>query len=149
MSETSASGGERLAQLVAALLGELEGTAVTECEFHGGEHRVLIRRAPSFVPAAAAQVIAEPEGVPAHWRPLPAPLPGIFYAAESPQQPPLVSVGMAISVGQTVGLIEAMKMFNRVESTFSGVVRAILVANAAEVRAGEPLLYVEPAGEIS
>ena len=147
MSEMSASGGERLAQLVGALLAELEGTAVTECEFRGGEHRVLIRRTPSFVPASTLTAAADPDEMPAHWRPLPAPLPGIFYSAESPQQPPLVSVGMAISAGQTIGLIEAMKMFNRVESTLSGVVRAIVVANAAEVRAGEPLLYVEPVGE--
>ena len=147
MSEASTSGGERLARLVAELLAELEGTAVTECEFSGGAHRVLIRRAASFVPVAPVQVAAEPDSVPGHWRPLPAPLPGIFYTAESPQLPPLVSVGMAITAGQMVGLIEAMKMFNRVESPLSGIVRAIVVANAAEVRAGEPLLDVEPPGE--
>ena len=123
--------------MVGALLAELEGTAVTECEFSGGGHRILIRRAPSFVPAGLVQVAKDPDGIPAHWRPLPAPLPGIFYAAESPQQPAMVSVGMAISAGQTVGLIESDEdVQQRWRATSPGVVRAIVVANAAEVRAG-------------
>lgn len=135
-----------LVRLVAELLSELDGTAVTECEFRSGDHRVRLRRSPSFVPVAAP-VAPEEEEVPPHWHSLASPLTGIFYVAENPQNPPLIRVGDELNVGQVIGLIEAMKTFNRVESDVSGTVRAILVVNGAEVQAGQTLLYVEPTGE--
>jgi acetyl-CoA carboxylase biotin carboxyl carrier protein len=136
-----------LVVIVADLLAQLDGTAVTECEFRSGDQRIMVRRSPTVIPRDVAPAITEQEAVPAHWRPISSPLAGIFYAAEKPQSPPLVSVGARVSVGQTIGLIEAMKTFNRVESDLSGVVRAILVANSTEVQAGQFLLYVEPLGE--
>jgi biotin carboxyl carrier protein len=146
MSASPRSGAARLVQVVADLLAQLDGTAVTECEFRSGQHRILVRRSPSFVPAAPSPAVVDEE-VPAHWRAIVSPLSGIYYAAESPQTPPFVTMGAAISIGQPIALIEAMKTFNRVESDISGIVRAILVGNGAEVYAGEPLIYLEPLGD--
>jgi biotin carboxyl carrier protein len=135
-----------IVQLVADLLAQLDGTAVTECEFRTGDHHIRVRRSPSF-PRLAATAEAESEEVPSLWRPILSPLTGIFYAAENPQSPPFASVGDMVNIGQTMGLIEAMKTFNRVESELAGIVRAILVANGAEVQVGQTLLYVEPLGD--
>lgn len=137
-----------LVQLVADVLAQLDGTAVIECEFRSGNHRILVRRSPSFVPLASAAP-AETETVPESWLPIVSPLTGIFYTTESPQSAPFTAVGKMISIGQTIGLIEAMKTFNRVESELSGIVRAMPVVNGAEVQAGQTLLYVEPLGEAS
>lgn len=143
------SGVPPLVHLVAELLAQLEGTAVTECEFRSGEHRILLRRSPSFSRAAMRPQDPDEETIPPHWSPVLSPLTGIYYSAENPQSPPLVTIGGTIEVGQTIGLVEAMKTFNRVESDRAGVVRSIAVADGAEVQMGQPLLYIEPEGAAS
>lgn len=74
-----------------------------------------------------------------------APMVGTFYAAPSPDSPPFVAVGQSISKGQTVCIIEAMKMMNELESEVSGKVARILVENAQPVEFGQVLMLVEPA----
>lgn len=147
MSQEFGSTSADLVRLVAELLDQVSGTAVTECEFRSGSHRVFLRRSPSFVPRASDVTQSDAPEIPAHWIPLTSPLTGIYYAAETPQSPPFVTVGTAIAVGQIIGLIEAMKTFNRVESELSGIVQAVAVTNGAEVQAGQPLLYLESDGE--
>jgi acetyl-CoA carboxylase biotin carboxyl carrier protein len=72
------------------------------------------------------------------------PMVGSFYAAPSPESPAFVSVGQTISKGQTVCIIEAMKMLNELESEVSGKVVRILVENGQPVEFGQVLMLVEP-----
>ncbi len=73
-----------------------------------------------------------------------APMVGTFYAAPSPKDPPYVQEGDVIHVGDRVGIIEAMKMMNEIESEFAGRVAKILVQNAQPVEYGQPLMVIEP-----
>lgn len=72
------------------------------------------------------------------------PMVGSFYAAPSPDSPPFVAVGQNISKGQTVCIIEAMKMMNELEAEVSGKVVKILVENGKPVEFGQVLMLVEP-----
>ena len=147
MNEQSTGSAASLTRLVSQLLAELDGTAVTECEFRSGTQHILVRRSLALAGRPTAPQIEEDDVVPAHWQIIVAPLTGVFYVSENPQVPPFVTEGGVISPGQRVGLIESMKMFNPVESEFAGTVRAILVANGAEVQVGQALIYVEPVGD--
>lgn len=91
-------------------------------------------------PAAAAQTSAPaPSGLVVN-----APLTGIFYAAPSPGAPALVSVGSIVAVGQPIGLIEAMKLFNEIKSDKAGRVVRIIAQNGQLVKAKSPIIEVEP-----
>lgn len=72
------------------------------------------------------------------------PMIGTFYRSSSPDTPPFVSVGDKISKGQTVCIIEAMKLFNEIESEFSGTVVKVMVENATPVEYDQVLFVVEP-----
>jgi acetyl-CoA carboxylase biotin carboxyl carrier protein len=74
-----------------------------------------------------------------------APLTGIFYAAPSPGAPALVSVGSIVAVGQPIGLIEAMKLFNEIKSDKAGRVVRIIAQDGLLVKAKSPIIEVEPA----
>jgi len=73
-----------------------------------------------------------------------APMVGTFYRSPSPEAPPFVSEGDTIKEGQTLCIIEAMKLMNEIESKLSGRVVKILVENAQPVEFGQPLFLVEP-----
>lgn len=68
-----------------------------------------------------------------------APMVGVFYAAPSPGEAPFVKVGQTISAGESLGIIEAMKIMNPIEATQSGVIEEILVKNGDVVQFGQPL----------
>ena len=90
-------------------------------------------------PAPAASAAAAPA------RPsVKAPLTGIYYGAPSPGATPYVKVGDHVSVGQIIGLIEAMKLFNEIKSDLAGRVVRICAENGALVKAKSPLIEVEP-----
>jgi acetyl-CoA carboxylase biotin carboxyl carrier protein len=72
-----------------------------------------------------------------------APMVGTFYAAPTPNEPPYVSEGDAVEPGQIVGIIEAMKMMNEIESDVAGRIIRILVQNAQPVEYGQPLMVVQ------
>ena len=72
------------------------------------------------------------------------PMIGTFYRTSSPDTDPFVSIGDAISKGQTVCIIEAMKLFNEIESEISGRIVKILVENATPVEYDQPLFLVDP-----
>ena len=73
-----------------------------------------------------------------------APLSGIYYGAPSPGATPYVAVGDHVAVGQIIGLIEAMKLFNEIKSDLAGRVVKINAENGKLVRAKQPLIEVEP-----
>lgn len=72
-----------------------------------------------------------------------APLVGTFYNAASPENPAFVKVGDVVKKGQTLGIIEAMKLMNEIESEFDGVVEAILIENEQMVEYGQPLFVIK------
>ena len=69
---------------------------------------------------------------------------GTFYRSSSPEKPPFVSVGDSISSGDTICIIEAMKLFNEIESEVSGKVVKILVDDATPIEFDQPLFLVDP-----
>ncbi|NIP72400.1 MAG: acetyl-CoA carboxylase biotin carboxyl carrier protein, partial [Gammaproteobacteria bacterium] len=71
------------------------------------------------------------------------PMVGTFYRAPSPGNPPFVEVGQRVNVGDTLCIIEAMKMFNQIEADKAGTVAAILVENGQPVEYGQPLFIIE------
>lgn len=72
-----------------------------------------------------------------------APLVGTFYLASSPDSEPFVSVGDTVKKGQVLGIIEAMKLMNEIESEYDGVVESILVQNEQMVEYGQPLFVIK------
>ncbi len=71
------------------------------------------------------------------------PMMGIYYDAPSPGSPPFVKVGDAITAGQVVGLIEAMKVFNEITSGLTGTVQSIVAKSGQLVQPGEPLIFIQ------
>jgi acetyl-CoA carboxylase biotin carboxyl carrier protein len=155
-----------LLSLVDRLAAVLEHTDLGELEVACGGTTIVLR-APSAIerpaapaaasaqetasPAAAipgvAAVAAAPAPAPlAAVRPsVKAPLTGIYYGAPSPGATPYIAVGDHVSVGQIIGLIEAMKLFNEIKSDLAGRVVRVCADNGALVKARQPLLEVEPA----
>lgn len=74
------------------------------------------------------------------------PMVGTFYRAPAPEAPPYVEVGSRVTSGQTLCILEAMKLMNELESEVEGVVREVLVENAEPVEYGQVLFRVDPAG---
>ena len=143
------------------LIDLVEESGIAEIEVTEGEEKVRITRttavshavyaapAPAPVaPAAPAPVApASPAAAPA-----PAlntanaqksPMVGTFYRAPSPTSPAFVEVGQTVKEGDTLCIIEAMKLMNEIESDRAGVVKAILIDNGQPVEYGEPLLVIE------
>lgn len=144
------------------LIDLLEESNLAELEIKEGEEIVRLSRIPKGMvsalsapppmqqmrldaPAAAAPpVIAATAAEPA----LPAghvvkaPMVGTFYASANPESPPFVKVGQAVKAGDTLGIIEAMKMFNQIEADVGGTVQAILVGNGEPVEFDEPMFVI-------
>jgi acetyl-CoA carboxylase biotin carboxyl carrier protein len=74
------------------------------------------------------------------------PMVGTFYRAPAPEAPPYVEVGTRVTKGQTLCILEAMKLMNELESEFEGVVRQVLVENAEPVEYGQVLFRIDPSG---
>ena len=105
---------------------------------------VAVAAAPAAV-APAAPVAAPPAEPVSNLVTVKSPMIGTFYRSPSPDKPSLVEVGDEILVGKVVCVIEAMKLFNEIESEISGKIVKILVENASPVEYDQPLFLVEPA----
>lgn len=101
------------------------------------------RAAPVAASAQMASVVVSPAAAGANARVVNAPLTGVFYRSASPQSPAFVQEGALVSVGEVIGLIEAMKLFNEIKSTAAGRVKRIVAENGKLVRAHAPLLELE------
>jgi acetyl-CoA carboxylase biotin carboxyl carrier protein len=148
------------------LIDILEESNLTELEIKEGEESVRLSRfsrsgsAPAQMQphaqhvhmesprVAAAEISAAPATAAAGGRELPAghvlrsPMVGTFYASSSPDAPPFVKVGQTVKAGETLGIIEAMKMFNQIEADISGTIVAILASTAQPVEFDEPLFVI-------
>lgn len=101
-----------------------------------------LSQAPAAAPVAAAEVVADPAR--AKFKDVRSPIVGTLYRAPSPDSDNFVSVGDHVSVGQTLCIVEAMKVMNEIDAEFSGVIREILVENGSPVEAEGVLFLVEP-----
>jgi acetyl-CoA carboxylase biotin carboxyl carrier protein len=139
------------------LIELLEESNLTEIEIVEGEESVRLIRAGQPVaapaqiieqaPAAAAPAVAAPiadeadDGVPDGELVL-APMVGTFYGASSPEAQPFVTMGQTVGVGDTLCIIEAMKMFNQIEADIAGTIVAILVESGQPVEYDQPLFVI-------
>ncbi|MPY07539.1 acetyl-CoA carboxylase biotin carboxyl carrier protein [Moraxella catarrhalis] len=89
----------------------------------------------SATPSASTPVAVKPSG-----QLETSPMVGVFYSAPSPNDPPFVKVGQKVEAGDTLGIIEAMKIMNPLEATQSGIIEEILVNNAEVVEFGQPVI---------
>ncbi len=132
----------------------LEESNVAEIEIHEGEESVRISRhgsMPAMVPAApaagapviAAPVAAEPVVEEPAGHLVRSPMVGTFYRAPSPGAKPFVEEGQQVKSGDTLCIIEAMKILNQIESDKSGVVKKVLVDNGQPVEYNQPLYVIE------
>src|SRR5690606_23892278 len=132
--------------------GEFEITIKQQHTGEGTYIQVPVQAAPVMQAVAPTQVAAAPA---ANTAPTPAaennsgvsiksPMIGTFYRASGPDKAPFVSVGDEIKVGQVICIIEAMKLFNEIESEVSGRVVKVLVDDASPVEYDQPLFLVEP-----
>lgn len=124
------------------------------------EKQIIVQAAPAALPQVAAPVAAAPVAAapvaPAAPAAAPAaedskyitvksPMIGTFYRSSGPDKDPFVSVGDSISTGTTVCIIEAMKLFNEIESEINGKIVKVLVDDATPVEYDQPLFLVDPA----
>jgi len=142
---------------IKALYRFLRNTDIVDFESEDGEGRLRIkRRFPSESQSAgrkAASLEVVPGAAPAadvaksepskNIKSVTSPMVGTFYGAPAPDSDSYVDVGSRVSRGQTLCIIEAMKLMNEVECEFNGVITSILVENGQPVEYGEPLFYVE------
>jgi oxaloacetate decarboxylase (Na+ extruding) subunit alpha len=130
------------------LIQMVEDSDVGELTLQDGPVRITVRRHDERPPApAAAPATTLPSDEPAVSSAirLESPMVGTFYRSPSPSQPAFVDEGDSVEIGQTLCILEAMKLFNEFKAEHAGVIRRILVANAEPVEYGQPLFELEPA----
>jgi len=137
------------------LIEIIEESGIAELEVKEGEESIRISRysavsapavyapAPAVVSvsAASAAIAADEETIAGHV--VKSPMVGTFYRSASPGTKTFVEVGQAVQSGDTLCIIEAMKILNQIEADASGVIKQILVENAEPVEYGQPLFIIE------
>jgi len=154
------------------LIDLLEESNLSEIEIKEGEESVRLSRAPAAPPAQAAApvMVPAPRGEPVMPMQSPvqaatggragqaesteagpdipdghvvaSPMVGTYYASPAPDKPPFITVGQTVAVGDTLGIVEAMKMFNPIEADQAGTVVAILCENGQPVEFDQPLFVI-------
>lgn len=163
--ETMREGDEVNVNQIAELVRLVEDSDVTEVIVEEGDTRIVVRRggtsssgehhhgghAPAAQPAAMPLSPESPQvtdasspGRPASWKAVVAPMVGTFYAAPSPNADSFVAVGDTVAEGQTLCILEAMKLMNEIAAEEAGVIKEIAVNDASAVEYGTVLFYYEP-----
>lgn len=143
------------------LIDLVEESGISELELTEGEEKVRISRALMHsaapvthyvsAPAPAPTLVSSATAAPATSEPIAAevqghivksPMVGTFYRSSSPDSKAFFDVGSKVEVGETLCIIEAMKLLNEIESDFAGVIKEILVENGQPVEYGEPLFVI-------
>ena len=101
------------------------------------------QRPPLLAAAAPAEESSEDEDSLPSGHIVKSPMVGTFYSASSPGSKPFVNIGDSVAEGDTVCIVEAMKILNQIEADASGIVKAVLVENAQPVEYGQPLMIIE------
>jgi len=142
------------------LIDLLEESNLAELEIKEGEETVRLSRIPKgpaalapmpaaapahqlrAEPVAAALAPAAPDNALPDGLIVKAPMVGTFYSSPNPEAPAFVKVGQKVKAGDTLGIIEAMKMFNQIEADVAGTVLAVLVGNGQPVEFDEPMFVI-------
>lgn len=143
------------------LIDLVQQSGIAELEITEGEEKVRISRgipaaAPPSVPATQAVTLppgapaapaapaapVEGEAAPAEGHVIRSPMVGTFYRSSAPGAKPFVELGQSVKAGETLCIIEAMKLLNEIEADRDGVVKAVLVENGQPVEYGEPLFIL-------
>jgi len=141
---------------IKTLIELVENSGIAELEIKEGEEFVRISRSSSAVqhvyaapqqhaaPLAAAAPVATAPVAPAapEGHVVKSPMVGSFYRSPSPGAKAFVDIGQSVSVGETLCIIEAMKLLNEIEADHSGVIKAILVESGQAVEFGQPLFII-------
>ncbi|GAB4224883.1 MAG: acetyl-CoA carboxylase biotin carboxyl carrier protein [Stanieria sp.] len=151
------------------LLSAIAQTDIAELTLKSDEFELMVRKGTSIAPTPTAivtpgvtEVVPPPSppksvvlpnsapetssapAIDKKWVEITSPMVGTFYRAPAPDEPPFVDTGERISKGQTVCIIEAMKLMNEIEAEISGQVMEILVQNGEPVEYGQTLMWVNP-----
>jgi len=139
------------------LIRLIQSSDVTEIEVTQGDQTVRICRQgagatapvtyavpPTPVAAPVTAAVPATEEEPDEEHQVTSPMVGTYYAAPSPDAENFVSAGQKVQKGETLCIIEAMKMMNEIEAEYSGVVESILVENASPVEYGQPIFIITP-----
>ena len=153
-------GDRELLALIDRLAALLDRSDLTELEVESGGTGLVLRKPSALAPISVASVAASSPAatatipstgdaaaagpVPAAKPSIKAPLTGIFYASPAPGSAPYVAVGGEVAVGQIIGLIEAMKLFNEIKSDLAGRVVRVVAESGTLVKAKQALIEVEP-----
>jgi len=151
---------------VRKLVKLVENSGIHELELEKDGVRIRVRKAePNVIPiqqyslpAAAPDQVAAPaassqqpaaptvEAVSKNYHDVKSPMVGTFYRAPAPDAEPYVEVGDRVTVGQTLCIVEAMKLMNEIEADAAGIVKEIVVDNAEPVEFGQVMLRIDPQG---
>jgi acetyl-CoA carboxylase biotin carboxyl carrier protein len=144
---------QELRELIAAIAN----TDVVELNLKNADFELAVKKNPGvvttvvsttptqqLVTTTAIEPLAAPPQIDKKWVEVKSPMVGTFYRAPAPDEPSFATVGDRITVGQTVCIIEAMKLMNELEAETSGQVMEILVENGQPVEFGQVLMYVNP-----
>ena len=146
--------------LVRQLAEMLDATGLTEIEVEDGDRKIKIARkveagptvhytaaatpaAAAPPPAAAAPATAEPAAAPSHANAVRSPMVGTAYLSAEPGAAPFSNVGKQVAAGDTLLIVEAMKVMNPITAPSGGTIKAILVENGQPVEFDQPLIVVE------
>jgi len=143
-SEPAPPAPERVADLVESLAAVMRQSSITELDLDLGDISVRLRRPPSNLGGCGETRLDNQSPTPAELDApeilISAPMIGTFYSAATPGAQPFVAEGDEVYVGQTIGIIEAMKIMNEITADRAGVVEAVLVGNGQPVEYGSPLM---------
>jgi len=157
-NESGESDAPEIVDLIDRLEQLLNASELSEIEVEAGTTGLVLRKPNAFAADAAQAALstaaAPTDGAAAPPKPAPpsddlpqnavlAPLTGLFYSAPSPGAQSYVTIGATVTIGQVIGLIEAMKLFNEIKSDRAGRVSRIYPEDGALVKAKQPLIEVE------
>jgi len=125
---------------IESLAAILDAHGLVAIRLKEGDKEIELRRESQVLsPGPAVRSAPEPSAGEA----IPSPMVGVFYSRPSPDEDAFVNAGDHIKVGQVIGIIEAMKVFNQIESPTSGVLRECLAEDGQVVQEGDPLFVLE------
>lgn len=145
-------------QEIQQLLQAFDDSAIAELSLEANDFKLSLKKATlaaapvagplmaQALPAAAvtSSEPAPPAGPHPDWIAVTSPMVGTFYAAPAPEEPVFVRQGDRVEVGQTVCIIEAMKLMNEIDAELNGRVAEIMVSNSQPVEYGQVLMYIDP-----